>query len=148
MSDAAREVYWMRTGTGNAGRTECACSAWRKPPPPRKVLDAFGAPPLPMMTQLDENLTQAEIGTMLSPEQLTGVAAVCRGEQADDKLLKPHRLAGRDAGQLQAGASKSLRICRQKSSAAYSEDEIRDDASALLRDLRRKKMNLEMKDQR
>ena len=40
----------------------------------RRVLDAFGAPPLPMMSLLEETVKQAEIGEMLSPEQLNGVA--------------------------------------------------------------------------
>ena len=67
-----REIYWAISNRCSTIRL--AVQRMAETTAARKVLDAFGAPPLPMMTKLNESLTHAEIGTMLSPEQLTGVS--------------------------------------------------------------------------
>ncbi|MBN1776530.1 MAG: DNA mismatch repair protein MutS [Clostridiales bacterium] len=110
----------------------------------RRVLDAFGAPPLPMMTRLEESLTLAEIGTMLSPEQLNGVrmfAASCKR-----MVSYLSRIASQDATLASYGqAIHPLSDLQSEIQRCVYEDEVRDEASALLRDLRRKKLNLEAK---
>ena len=110
----------------------------------RRVLDAFGAPPLPMMTHLDENLTLAEIGTMLSPEQLTGVAMFASSCKRMVGYLG--RVVSQDATLASYGqAIHTLSDLQAEIQRCVYEDEVRDEASALLRDLRRKIVNLEAK---
>jgi len=110
----------------------------------RRVLDAFGAPPLPMMTRLEETLTLAEIGTMLSPEQLNGVAIFAASCKRMASYLG--RIASQDATLASYGqAIHLLSDLLSEIRRCVSEDEVRDEASALLRDLRRKMLNLEAK---
>ena len=110
----------------------------------RRVLDAFGAPPLPMMTRLDESLTHAEIGTMLSPEQLSGVAMFAASCKRMVSYLG--RIESADATLASYGqAIHPLTDLQTEIQRCVYEDEVRDEASALLRDLRRKIVNLEGK---
>ncbi len=110
----------------------------------RRVLDAFGAPPLPMMTKLSETVTHAEIGTMLSPEQLNGVGMFA----ASCKRMVGYlgRIASQDATLSSYGqAIHTLEDLQAEIQRCIFEDEVRDEASALLRDLRRKIITLESK---
>jgi len=110
----------------------------------RRVLDALGSPPLPMMKALDETLRLSEIGAMLTPDQLTGVAlfaAACKRMTAyltrcatQDAALASYSQAIAPLTDLQTDIENSV-----------AEDRIYDEASALLRDLRRKKVYLESK---
>ena len=110
----------------------------------RRVLDAFGAPPLPMMTRLEDSLTHAEIGTMLSPEQLNGVAMFAASCKRMVSYLG--RIASQDATLASYGqAIYPMGDLQAEIQRCVYEDEVRDEASALLRDLRRKIVNLEGK---
>ncbi|HPJ02411.1 MAG TPA: DNA mismatch repair protein MutS [Candidatus Limiplasma sp.] len=110
----------------------------------RRVLDAFGSPPLPMMTKLEESITHAEIGTMLSPEQLNGVSMFASSCKCMVSYLS--RIASQDATLHSYGqAIHTLGDLQEEIQRCILEDEVRDEASALLRDLRRKMLNLEAK---
>ena len=110
----------------------------------RRVLDALGSPPLAMMKDLTETLTLCEIGAMLTPEQLTGVATFAAACKRMTAYLT--RSASQDA----ALASYSQCIApltdlQTEIEGSVAEDRVFDEASALLRDLRRKKTYLEGK---
>ena len=141
VSDAAREMLGRLEPVLN----EQACvQRMAETTAARKVLDAFGAPPLPMMTKLEESLTHAEIGTMLSPEQLTGIALFAASSKRMVSYLS--RVASQDVTLFSYGqAIHPLSDLQEEIQRCIYEDEVRDEASALLRDLRRKKLNLEMK---
>ena len=110
----------------------------------RRVLDAFGTPPLPVMHKLEESLTLAEIGTMLAPEQLNGVAAFAAACKRMISYLS--RIASQDVTLASYGGSiREFSALQAEIQRCLLEDEIRDDASTTLRDLRRKKINLESK---
>ncbi|MBE0600821.1 MAG: DNA mismatch repair protein MutS, partial [Firmicutes bacterium] len=110
----------------------------------RRVLDAFGSPPLPMMTKLEETVTHAQIGSMLSPEQLNGVGLFA----ASCKRMAGYlgHIASQDATLASYGqAIHTLHELQDEIRRCIFEDEVRDEASTLLRDLRRKIVNLEAK---
>ncbi|HPF87959.1 MAG TPA: DNA mismatch repair protein MutS [Candidatus Limiplasma sp.] len=110
----------------------------------RRVLDAFGAPPLPMMEHLDESITLAGIGTMLSPEQLNGIAIFAAACKRMTGYLG--RIAVQDATLASYGSSvRLLPELQSEIGRCILEDEVRDEASAQLRDLRRKKIIMEAK---
>jgi dsDNA-specific endonuclease/ATPase MutS2 len=141
VSDAAREILGKLEPVLN----EQACvQRMAETTAARRVLDAFGAPPLPMMTRLEESLTHAEIGTMLLPEQLNGVAMFAASCKRMVSYLR--RIASQDATLYSYGqAIHLLHDLQSEIQRCIFEDEVRDEASALLRDLRRKKLNLEAK---
>ncbi len=103
----------------------------------RRTLDTFGAPPLTMMKGLAEAVNQSEIGAMLTSEQLTGVAqfaSACKRmiayllrsvDQYPEIASYMHGLT--PLVDLQAEIERSV-----------GEDRVYDEASALLKDLRRK----------
>ena len=110
----------------------------------RRVLDAFGSPPLPLMNRLEETLTHAEIGSMLSPEQLNGVATFATACKRMTAYL--NRIAEQDATLASYGqAIRLFSDLQAEIGRCILEDEVRDEASSLLRDLRRKKLMLEGK---
>ncbi len=110
----------------------------------RRVLDAFGSPPLPMMTRLHETVAHAEIGTMLSPEQLNGVSTFAASCKRMVSYLD--RIASQDVTLHSYGqAIHTLAALQDEIQRCIAEDEVRDDASTLLRDLRRKTIALEGK---
>ena len=110
----------------------------------RRVLDAFGAPPLPVMDRLEETLTMAEIGTMLSPAQLTGAATFAASCKRMTSYLS--RIAAQDAALASYGQGVyPLGDMQSEIQRCVTVDEVRDDASAALRDLRRKSLLLEGK---
>lgn len=103
----------------------------------RNMLDACGAPPLAVMDGMSETVTQSEIGAMLTPEQLSGVALfamscrrivayLLRGAGEHPEIASyAHGLENLD--DLQAEIERCVEI-----------DRVRDEASPMLRDLRRK----------
>lgn len=108
----------------------------------RKLLDSLGAPPLPMMKELEETVQLATAGSMLVPEQLNACAVfaesckrmisyLARGESIDDTVA----LYGRSI--------ESLSGMREEIDACISGDTVRDDASPALKGIRRKKEHLE-----
>ena len=110
----------------------------------RRVLDSFGSPPLPVMNKLEETVTMAEIGAMLMPEQLSSVAAFAAACKRMTGYLA--RVGTQDATLSSYGQSvKPLTELQNEIQRCVLEDEVRDEASASLRDLRRKKINIESK---
>ena len=103
----------------------------------RKILDGCGSPPLPTMTGLDQALALADAGAMLMPEQLARVAqfaAACkrvaaylsRGETIDETVA----VYGRSILDLSALREEVARCVRG--------EEVCDEASPALRNIRRK----------
>ena len=109
----------------------------------RRVLDAAGSPPLAMMDGLEEAVAESVMGGMLTPEQLTGVmtfAVSCRrmsvylsGVSAQSAGIAAYRMELPDLSDLCRDIESSIR-----------EDKVLDEASTLLRDLRRRHENIEL----
>lgn len=108
----------------------------------RRILDACGAPPLASMKGMGAVLAESEAGTMLLPDQLTGVArfaAACgrmcayllRGETLDQTVAS----YGRSLSDLSA-LKEEIERC-------VNEETVNDEASPALRDIRRKKEQCE-----
>ena len=109
----------------------------------RRVLDAAGSPPLAIMDGLDAAVTESTLGGMLTPEQLTGVmsfAVSCRRMSA---YLSG--VAGQSAGiaAYRMELPDLADLCRDIE-ASIREDKVLDEASTLLRDLRRRHESLEV----
>jgi dsDNA-specific endonuclease/ATPase MutS2 len=108
----------------------------------RRVLDAAGSPPLAIMDGLEEAVSESVMGGMLTPEQLTGVmsfAVSCRrmsaylsGVAAQSAGIAAYRMELPEMDDLRRDIESSVR-----------EDKVLDEASSLLRELRRKRENLE-----
>lgn len=108
----------------------------------RRVLDAAGSPSLAVMDSLEATLQEAVKGNMLSPEQLSGVAGF---------VISCRRMAG----YLSAAAGQSAGIAAYRIElpdltdlyrdieAAIREDRLLNEASTILRSLRRQQENLE-----
>lgn len=108
----------------------------------RRVLDAAGSPPLAIMDGLEDALNEAVMGGMLSPEQLTGVmsfAVSCRRMSAYLASCATQS-AGVAAYRMELPDLEDL---RRDIEHCIREDKVLDEASNLLRDLRRKRENLE-----
>ena len=102
----------------------------------RRVLDAAGAPPLALMDGLDESVSQAAQGAMLSPEQLTGVARFAASARALARYLRAAE--GVSAGIASYRAEiPDFSPLENDIVRAVREDAVLDDASSVLRDLRR-----------
>ena len=109
----------------------------------RRVLDAAGSPPLAVMDGLEEAVTESTLGGMLTPEQLTGVlsfAVSCRrmgaylaGVSTQSAGIAAYRMELPDLSDLCRDIEHSIR-----------EDKVLDEASSLLRELRRRHENLEV----
>ena len=108
----------------------------------RRVLDAAGAPPLAIMDGLEVSVAEAAMGSMLSPEQLTGVAVFAVSCRRMSSYLSS--VAGQSAGiaAYRTELPDLSDLCRDIQH-AVREDQVLDEASSLLRELRRKKENLE-----
>ena len=109
----------------------------------RRVLDAAGSPPLAIMDGLEEAVSESVMGGMLTPEQLTGVmvfAVSCRrmsaylsGVAAQSAGIAAYRMELPEMDELRRDIESSIR-----------EDKVLDEASTLLRDLRRRHENIEL----
>lgn len=103
----------------------------------RAVLDAVGAPPLALMDGLEESLVLAQQGSMLTPEQLCGVARFATTVRALRRYLERSATASPMIASWRcelpelAGLEEEIDRC-------VSEERVRDEASPLLRSLRRK----------
>ena len=103
----------------------------------RLVLDACGAPPLAAMKGLAESLSLSAIGAMLTPAQLSGVALFATGcrrmvsylarSEAHNPVIASYGQAFAPLGELAAEVERSV-----------NEERVLDEASPLLRSLRRK----------
>lgn len=103
----------------------------------RQVLDALGSPPLAMMHSLEECLSLARIGAMLTPDQLIETARfatacrrtgayLARGESQSPEVAS-YRYTLTDLSALQ-----------DRIEASVAEDRVLDEASPQLRNIRRK----------
>lgn len=141
VSDEARETLGALSPIGN----ESLCKAkMAETTAARRVLDACGSPPLSLMKGLTETLTLAAIGAMLTPEQLTGAAqfaASCR------RLSGYLRRAGSQSAELAsyAGEIADLGSLEAEIERCICEDRVNDEASPLLRTLRRRKEQAEVR---
>ena len=108
----------------------------------RGLLDSLGSPPLALMENLPEIITLAEVGSMLIPEQLEKVATfaetckrmcayMARGEAVHEAVA----IYGRSLENLQ-GLRAEIIQC-------ISGERLLDEASPLLKNIRRKKEYLE-----
>ena len=108
----------------------------------RRVLDAAGSPPLAIMDGLEQSVAEAVMGNMLTPEQLTGVmsfAVSCRRMGSylascttQSAGIAAYRMELPDLDDLRRDIEQCIR-----------EDKVLDEASTLLRDMRRKQENIE-----
>lgn len=133
VSNAARERLMETAPFLNE---EMAVSRMEETTAARRVLDAVGAPPLALMEGLDESITLASQGAMLSPEQLTGVARFAASARALTRYLR--------SAEIVSAAIASYRVeipdfsqLENDIVCAVREDSVLDDASTLLRDLHR-----------
>lgn len=139
VSDAARDILGALAPLMN----EALCRAkMAETTAARRVLDACGSPPLSLMKGLEETLTLAGIGAMLTPEQLTGAAqfaASCR------RLIAYLRRADSQSAALAsyAGEIADLGALESEIERCVTEDRVNDEASPLLRTLRRRKEQAE-----
>lgn len=103
----------------------------------RKLLDGLGAPPLPLMTDLAEMVALAEAGSMLLPEQLGSIAMFAESCKRMTSYLSRGETI--NAAVASYGRSiESLADLRQEIETCVNGNKIRDDASAALKNLRRK----------
>lgn len=103
----------------------------------RAVLDSLGSPPLALMNNLEENLSLAEVGGMLNPGQLTGIARFA----ASCKRLAAYLQKGEAIGPQIAVYGRNiadLSGLREAIESRVSEERVYDEASAELRGVRRK----------
>ena len=103
----------------------------------RNMLDTFGAPPLVMMKNLAETVALSEIGAMLTPDQLCGVAqfaTACR------RLAAYLQRGAAQYPQIGSYGQELTPLCdlREEIERCVNEDSVYDDASPALRSLRRK----------
>lgn len=108
----------------------------------RRILDACGTPPLPLMKGMEELLIQSEAGGMLLPEQLTETArfaSSCRRMAAylarGEAMNQAVAAYGRGLGDLTALQEEIVRCT--------GEDRVYDEASPYLREIRRQREHLE-----
>ena len=117
------------------GRMEATSAA-------RRVLDSAGSPPLAVMDGLAEALEEAVMGSMLSPAQLTGVMGFLVSCRRMDSYLSAcaDKSAGVASYRMELPQMDEL---RRDIEGSVREDHVLDEASNRLRDLRRKRENLE-----
>lgn len=108
----------------------------------RRVLEGAGAPPLAIMSGLEDSLVQAVQGSMLLPEQLSEAARFA----ATVRRLRKY-LAGASVYSVGIASWQTelpdLDELETEIERAIREDAVLDDASALLRDLRRSRERTE-----
>ena len=103
----------------------------------RQVLDACGSPPLAVMRDLDETLTLSQIGAMLTPSQLSGVALFAVSVRRLAAYLK--RTESQNPQMAALGRSmEPLDSLQAEIERSVTEDRVLDEASPQLRSLRRK----------
>ncbi len=108
----------------------------------RTILNACGAPPLPLMENLTEILHQCERGAMLTPSDLIRVATFC----ASSKRMISYLKRGESLGEAIATFGRNLEdvsLLQEEIESSVNEDKVYDEASSLLRNVRRKQEHLE-----
>lgn len=108
----------------------------------RRVLDAAGSPPLAIMDGLEAALQEAVQGGMLFPEQLTGIAGFAVSCRRMEAYLSGVAAQSAGIAAYRMELPDLTDLCRAIE-AAVREDRLLDDASTTLRNLRRRRENLE-----
>lgn len=108
----------------------------------RKVLEISGNPPLAIMNGLEETVTKAAQGDMLMPDQLTEAARFMGTVRRLKRYLQNAETGSPMIASWQTELPE-LDATAERIERAIREDEILDDASAALRDIRRRKENKE-----
>lgn len=103
----------------------------------RAVLDAVGAPPLALMDGLEESLILARQGAMLTPEQLCGVARFATTVRALRRYLERSATASPVIASWRCELPELANL-EEEIDRCVGEERVRDEASPLLRSLRRK----------
>ena len=103
----------------------------------RNLLDAVGAPPLPLMDSLDEIITLAGAGSMLIPEQLESVARFARSCKRTQAYLSKGEATG-EVVALYGQSIESFAELASEIEQCIDGESLRDDASSALRNIRRK----------
>ena len=103
----------------------------------RRILDRVGAPPLPVMKDLDELLALCEKGTMLTPDQLEGVSVFLVACKRMCAYLQ--RAQSPEAGVSCYGQSiDALTDLKEEIDSSVRGGTVLSSASPALRDIRRK----------
>ncbi|MCE5343882.1 MAG: DNA mismatch repair protein MutS [Eubacteriales bacterium] len=113
------------------------CSRMAETTAARQTLDTYGSPPLVRMKGLAEAVSQSEIGSMLAPEQLTGVAQFASACKRMIAYLLKSAAQYPEIASYMHGLEK-LEDLQAEIERCVGEDRVYDEASSLLRDLRRK----------
>ena len=108
----------------------------------KKVLEAAGTPPLAMMSGLEEALTLALQGGMLMADQLTGIARFAATVRRLKRYLVSAGTFSPVIASWQTELSETGEL-EERIVSAIREDEILDDASPALKEIRRQKDNKE-----
>lgn len=108
----------------------------------RAILDGCGSPPLTSMNELDELLKLAQTGAMLIPEQLIKISRFATSCRRLTAYLKRGEAFGKEIAAYGRGIS-DLTDLQKEIEACVSDEQVYDEASTALRNIRRKKERLE-----
>lgn len=108
----------------------------------RKILDSCGSPPLAAMDGLDEILVLSETGAMLMPGQLIAAARFTVSCKRMKTYLQRGETQNQTVGAYGRGIA-DLSQMREEIERCISEENVRDEASAQLKGIRRKKEQAE-----
>ena len=108
----------------------------------RNLLDKVGNPPLPLMENLGEWMALAEAGGMLIPDQLSGVARFAESCKRVTAYLSKGE-ATQEVVALYGQSIADITVLRGEIEQCINGENLRDDASPALRNIRRKKEHLE-----
>lgn len=108
----------------------------------KRILESCGSPPLSAMEGLPESIAQAEAGAMLPPEQLTAAASFALSCKRLAAYLKRGESTGGDIAVYGRNLADLSELAAEIE-ACVSEDQVRDDATPVLKALRRKLEALE-----
>lgn len=108
----------------------------------RAILDGCGSPPLTSMNGLEELLKLAETGAMLIPEQLTKISRFATSCRRLAAYLKHGEAFGKEVA-VYGRSISDLTDLQKGIEACVNDEQVYDDASTALRNIRRKKVRLE-----
>ncbi len=139
VSDAAREELLRMTPL----TSEPLCRArMAETTAARAVLEALGSPPLAQTAPLDEALSLAAQGAMLVPEQLSGVSRFASTVRSLRRYLQSSARCSAAIASMRVELPELDDMAREIDR-CVNEDALLDDASSLLRSLRRKRETME-----
>ena len=108
----------------------------------RKLLDAIGAPPLPLMEHLEESISLADAGGMLIAEQLESIARFGASCTRMVTYLNKGNMT-EQAVSLYGQSIENLKDLQTEIELCIQDGKLHDDASSSLRNIRRKKEHIE-----